>query len=97
MTATATYTRNDVRLPVSSFKTALVATRVNYSFSTQASLSAFIQYNSDAQQWSSNIRFNLIHRPLSDLFIVYNERRDTATGDLTDRALIIKFTRMFGY
>ena len=97
MAATTTYTHNTIRLPLSRFKTDLVTTRVNYSFSTRTFLSALVQYNTDARQWSSNIRFNIIHRPLSDLFIVYNERRDTVSGDLTDRALIMKFTHMIGY
>ena len=43
---------------------------------------------------SSNIRFNIIHRPLSDFFLVYNDRRDD-TGRIVDRALIAKFTYLF--
>src|SRR4030095_5458965 len=27
---------------------------------------ALVQYNNTLRQWSSNIRFNIIHRPLSD-------------------------------
>ena len=57
-------------------------------------LNALIQYNSDNKQWSSNVRFNIIHRPLSDIFVVYNERRDSLTGNLVDRALIAKMTYM---
>jgi hypothetical protein len=59
-------------------------------------LNALIQYNDDARQWSSNIRFNIIHRPLSDFFLVYNERRDTipSSHKLIDRALIAKVTYM---
>jgi len=71
-----------------------VSTRVNYSFNTSMFLNALVQYNSDSRQWSSNIRFNIIHRPLSDFYLVYNERRNTLTGDLTDRALIAKVTYM---
>jgi len=89
-----TYNHNNINLPEGHFKTNLFGTRVDYSFSTSMFLNAFIQYNNDSQQWSSNIRFNLIHRPLSDLFVVYNERRHSITGDLIDRALIAKFTYM---
>ena len=53
-----------------------------------------MQYNTDARQWSSNIRFNIIHRPLSDFFLVYNERRISETGDLLDRAIVAKMTYM---
>jgi len=91
---TVNYTHNNINLPEGHFKTNLLSTRVDYSFSTNMFLNAFIQYNNDARQWSSNVRFNIIHRPLSDLFVVYNERRNSLSGDLIDRALIAKFTYM---
>jgi hypothetical protein len=91
---TLTYTHNNISLPDGHYKTNLLSTRVNYSFSTTVFLNALIQYNSDTRQWSSNIRFNVIHRPLSDFFLVYNERRNSLTGDLLDRALIAKVTYM---
>jgi hypothetical protein len=86
------YTKNNVDLPQGSFDTNLLSTRVNYSFSTRMFLNALVQYNSDTRQWTSNVRFNVIHRPLSDFFIVYNERRDT--NSLIDRAVIAKITYM---
>ena len=88
------YTHNNISLPEGRFKTNLLATRVDYSFSTNMFLNALIQYNNDSRQWSSNVRFNIIHRPLSDFFLVYNERRHSISGDLIDRALIAKFTYM---
>jgi hypothetical protein len=60
-------------------------------------LNALLQYNTDARQWSSNVRFNVIHRPLSDIFFVYNERRDSVTGAMIDRALIAKMTYMLAF
>ena len=91
------YTLNNISLPQPNghFKTHLLSTRFNYSFSTTMFLNALVQYNSDLQQWSSNIRFNIIHRPLSDLFVVYNEQRNSFSGELEDRAVILKFTYMF--
>jgi hypothetical protein len=68
---------------------------VNYAFSPRMFLNAFIQYNSDTHKVSSNIRFRFIHRPLSDLFVVYNEQRDTVTHR-DDRTLTIKYTHLFG-
>ena len=88
------YVQNNINLPEGHFKTNLLATRVDYSFSTSMFLNALIQYNNDSRQWSSNVRFNIIHRPLSDFFLVYNERRHSITGDLIDRALIAKITYM---
>ncbi|MBI2817245.1 MAG: carbohydrate binding family 9 domain-containing protein [Acidobacteria bacterium] len=86
--------QNRIALPQGRFNTNLFTGRADYSFSTNMFLNALIQYNSDTHQWSSNIRFNLIHRPLSDLFVVYNERRDSMTGGMVDRAIITKFTYM---
>ena len=88
------YLQNNINLPQGHFKTHLLTTRVDYSFSTSMFLNALIQYNNDTRQWSSNVRFNFIHRPLSDLFVVYNERRNSLSGELMDRALIAKFTYM---
>ena len=96
MNASLSYTLNNISLagPNGRFKTHLL-TRLNYSFSTAVFLNALVQCNSDARQWSSNIRFNIIHRPLSDFFLVYNERRNSTTGDLNDRAVVAKLTYMF--
>jgi len=96
MNTSLIYTYNNISLPVENgrFKTHLLTSRVNYSFSTSVFLNALVQYNSDARQWSSNIRFNIIHRPLSDFYLEYNERRNSLTGELTDRALIAKVTYM---
>jgi hypothetical protein len=72
----------------------LATARVNYSFTTSVFLNALVQYNTDSGQLSSNVRLNIIHRPLSDFFLVYNERRDEQTNVRLDRALIAKVTYM---
>ena len=74
------YSRNDVTLPNGAFTTNLVGARILYGFSPRLFLNAFIQYNADTHQVSSNYRFNFTHHPLSDLYLVYNDRRDTTSG-----------------
>ena len=64
--------RSDVRLPQGDFATTVVGARVLYGFSTRAFLYSFLQYNATTNQFSANTRFILIHRLLSDLFVVYN-------------------------
>ena len=93
----ATWARNDISLPGGGYVTDLVTGRVNYSFSTRMFVNALLQYNTDARQWSSNVRFNFIHRPLSDFFLVYNERRDTRSGEMQNRALIAKMTYLMAF
>ena len=91
------YSRNQVTLPNGEFTTGLVGARFLYGFTPRAFFNAFLQYNADTNQLSSNLRFNFTHRPLSDLYLVYNDRRDTVTGDLLERAVILKLTNLFNF
>jgi len=89
--------RNQIRLRAGQYTTDLITARLEYGFSTMAFANALLQYNTDAREWSSNLRFNIIHRPLSDFFLVFNERRDSTTGGLLDRALVAKMTYMMAF
>jgi uncharacterized protein DUF5916/cellulose/xylan binding protein with CBM9 domain len=93
--------RNDIHLPppMRDFVTNLVTSRIGYAFNTRTFLDTLVQYNTDLKQWSANVRFDLIHRPLSDLFIVYNEQRltETPTPINTGRGLIVKYTHMLAF
>jgi hypothetical protein len=91
------YRRNDVRLSNGSFTTDLLGARFTYGFTPRAFLNAFFQYNTDTHQLSSNIRFNITHHPLSDLYLVYNDTRDTVSGQLVGRAFTIKLTNLFNF
>jgi hypothetical protein len=97
LNATVTVQLNDISLPTVSYLSTLAATRVNYNFNTKMFLNALLQYSTDTHQLSSNIRFNVIHRPLSDFFFVYNEHRDEHSGLLQDRSLIAKLTYMVAF
>ena len=88
---------NDIALSTGSFVSKLLTTRVNYNFNTTMFVNALVQYNSDNRQWTSNLRFNLIHRPLSDFFLVYNEGRDERTGQMLSRAVIAKMTYLVAF
>jgi hypothetical protein len=88
---------NDIDLPSGSFITHLVTGRVNYYFNTKVFVNALVQYNTDTDQWSSNVRLDIIHRPLSDIYLVYNERHDARSGALISRAVIAKMTYLFAF
>ncbi|MBI4457312.1 MAG: hypothetical protein HY644_15645 [Acidobacteria bacterium] len=92
--ATGRYQRDELRLKQGISTSHLFNMRVHYSFSTRMFLDTLIQYNSDLRRVSSNIRFNLIHRPLSDIFIVHNEQRDAFQGGVADKSLTFKYTHM---
>jgi len=84
--------------PNADFVTSLYTLRANYSFSTNMYLDALMQFNHDLKQMNTNVRFNLLHHPLSDLFVVYNEQRFTTPSALTPgRGLILKFTQMLAF
>jgi hypothetical protein len=93
--------RNDISLPfpMHDFVTNLVSSRVGYAFNTRTFLDTLLQYNTDLKQFSANVRFDLIHRPLSDLFIVYNEQQLTnqPTPVNTGRGLIVKYTHLLAF
>jgi hypothetical protein len=84
-------------LPKTEFTTTLVNLRTGYSFSSNMFLDTLLQYRSDVKQFSANVRFNLIHRPLSDFFIVYNESQFTDITQPAGRGLVVKYTQMFSF
>ncbi|MEE2822832.1 MAG: DUF5916 domain-containing protein [Acidobacteriota bacterium] len=90
------WTHDDIDLPSGEFTTNLVRIRANYSFNTNMSLKTLVQYSSTLGEITTNVRFNLIYKPLSDLFLVYNERR-TTTGEVQERAIIAKLTYSFNF
>jgi hypothetical protein len=77
----------------------ILGARTTYSLSPNVSARALVQWDSQANRFTSNFRFNYIIRPGSDLFIVYNEQRDSqATGFLgepQDRTLVVKLAYLF--
>jgi hypothetical protein len=90
-------TDGDLDLPRGQFVNAVYTMRANYSFTPGMFVDALSQYDPTTEQLNANVRFNLIHHPLSDLFVVYNERRDSLTNEMQNRALIVKFTHMFAF
>lgn len=92
-------TAADLDLPDASFVSNLWTARTNYSFNTNMFLDGLVQYDPRQDLMNANLRFNLIHRPLSDLFIVFNEQRffDPAEPLAPGRSVILKYTQMFAF
>ncbi|HVZ49769.1 MAG TPA: DUF5916 domain-containing protein [Gemmatimonadaceae bacterium] len=84
--------------PDQKFSTTLWTGRANYSFSTKMFLDALTQYDASVHQFNANVRFNVIHHALSDLFVVYNEQRfTTPDAPVPGRSLVVKFTQMLAF
>ena len=94
--ASVSYFRNDVEIPIAGgdFITNLVVLRGVIAFSPNAFVRALLQFNDDSQEALANVLFRYSYRPGSDLFVVYNEERDTFGGDSRprNRELLVKIT-----
>jgi hypothetical protein len=87
---------NAVDVDQGRFRVAVVGTRVTFMPSPLGFVSALIQYGSAADSLTANLRFRWEYAPGSELFVVYNEDRNTgATGfpSLGARSLIVKINR----
>jgi hypothetical protein len=89
--------RNAGTLADSAFTADVFGARVRYALSTRFFASGFVQYNTSSDELVTNLRINLIHAPLSDLFLVYTERRDLEADVLLDRVLAVKVTKLFAF
>jgi hypothetical protein len=99
-TASLGWTRQAIDLPGGSFVNDLVPIKANYSFTTLSNLSALLQYNGQTGQFSSNIRFTLLNRSGTGLFVVYNDRRDLLSStsiDTLGRSFVVKYTRLIDF
>ena len=91
---------NAITLPDREFSADVYGARFRYATSTRLFGSAFVQYNQALEQLVSNVRVNLIHAPLSDLFLVFTERRgiaDAPAGGVLERFLTLKVTRLLDF
>jgi uncharacterized membrane protein YgcG len=92
---------NWVDLPQGAFRTDLIRTRLNYSFTPRMFLSGLLQYNSSNETFSTNFRLRWEYSPGSELFVVYTEDRDTDPlrpdrfSALRNRGFVVKLTRLF--
>ena len=83
-----------MKIPTGEFTANLLSLRGTYSFSTRLSTNLLVQYNSLDDEFSSNLRVNFMHRPGSDLFLVFTEERgsDEDLWRVSDRAMVMKLT-----
>jgi len=97
--ASVSFFRNDVEIPIEGgdFITNLLVVRSVVAFSPNAFVRALLQFNDDSQEALANVLFRYSYRPGSDLFVVYNEERDTSGGDSVprNRELLVKITFYF--
>lgn len=100
----ATLSRNEVELGGRSFSADVYGGRIRIARSTALFANALVQYNTQSDQLISNFRVNWVYAPLSEVFLVFTERRnlraDPAAGTVkgvTERSLTFKVTRLLAF
>jgi len=95
-----TYSVNWVDLAEGSFTTHLAGSRLTWTTTPRMFTSALLQYNSSSHALSANVRLRWEYRPGSELFVVFNEERDTRARrfpDIANRAFIVKVNRLLRF
>ncbi len=99
-----TYQYNYLIFPVrsQSYVTHIGRVKVLYMLNTKITFSAFVQYNSDIDAISTNFRFRYNPREGNDLYLVFNEGRNTdlyreapPLPGVSNRNIMIKYTYTF--
>lgn len=90
---------NWVALGQGRFTTTLIGSRVTQTTTPMMFVSALVQYNSSTHSVSANVRLRWEYAAGSELFVVFNEQRDSAPGRTVpgpvSRAIIVKLTRLW--
>jgi len=89
--------RNALELGGVEFDANLYRAQLRYSQSTRLFLSGFVQFNQATDVMVTNLRLNWIHAPLSDVFLVFTERRDVESRTVLDRQISLKVTKLLSF
>jgi len=90
--AQVNYDKIDLPNPYSDASIWLVGPKVDVTFTKKIFWSTFVQYSSQRENFGINTRLQWRFKPLSDLFIVYNDNYNTTDFSPRTRALLVKFT-----
>ena len=89
---------NRVTLPYGAFTTKLVSSRTTFTVTPFLFVSGLVQYNTSNNTMATNARLRWEYHAGSELFVVYNDGRDTLPRgfpDLQNRSLVVKINRLF--
>jgi len=91
---------NRIDLAEGAFTRTLAGARVTYTMTPLMFVSALLQYNTGNNSLAMNARLRWEYRPGSELFVVYNDQRDTESPGfpgLVNRAFIVKINRLLRF
>ena len=78
----------------------MAGSRITYTLTPLMFVSSLVQFNSTTHSVIANLRFRWEYRPGSELFVVYNDERDTmaSTSPPSDsRGLVVKINRLLRF
>ena len=91
---------NDVKLSSGDFTTTVLGLRADYAFSPLMFVGGLVQYDSDSNSFSTNLRFRWEYAPGSEFFAVYTDERSTVGSglpELENRAFVLKINRLLRF
>ena len=74
----------------------LIGSKCEISFSRNLSLTGFLQYNTQLENFNINTRLHWRLKALSDLFIIYTDNYTSDSLRVKNRALVLKFSYRIG-
>ncbi|MEL6865207.1 MAG: DUF5916 domain-containing protein [Bacteroidota bacterium] len=74
----------------------LLGMKLEFSLNRNLSLTNYLQYNTQSQNFNLNSRFNWRIKPMSDLYLIYTDNYWTDTWQVKDRALVLKLRYWIG-
>src|SRR5207302_43433 len=84
--AEPTLSLNWIALKEGSFTNSVVGSRMSVIITPRMFASAYVQYGSATHAASTNVRLRWEYQPGSELFIIYNDLRDTRPAAFLDLA-----------
>jgi len=87
--------KNVVKFPDATVNADVYTLKIKYNHSVKILNKLYFQYNTADEKLVTNFRMNLIHAPLSDLFLVYSNISDVNSDEKDDGMIALKFTKLF--
>ncbi|MTI40832.1 DUF5916 domain-containing protein [Fulvivirga lutimaris] len=93
------YDYNSIRLPENFGEVDLHLFKVKglFSLTNKLFFNNTIQYNTQSTNFSVFSKLQWRYAPLSDIFLIYNENKDTDSFSLINRSIILKLTYRLGF
>ena len=91
---------NDVKMSAGDFTATVLRLRADYAFTPLMFAGGLVQYDSDSDSFSSNLRFRWEYAPGSEFFAVYTDERSTVESgfpEIQNRAFALKINRLLRF